>query len=126
MENTNQPNYTVPNTDTLINLSKWTGFVGIMTIIGGALTCLGAIGTFGISLIPGIITIILGVKLRKAKTSIDSYINGNGNELNNVFDSLGVYFKIQGILIIISLVIAVIGLIFGGLMLANFMGNLPY
>lgn len=111
MDNLNQTTYTTPDRGFLEALRKWSGFVGIMTIITGALTCLGAIGTFGISLIPGIIQIILGVKLRNAKTSIDRYLGGDAREINGIFESLGSYMKLQGILIIVGLVMAIIGII---------------
>lgn len=120
MENMNQPSNIVINNETLKSLSKWSGFVGIMTIISGAFMRLGAIGTFGISLIPGIITIILGVKLRGAKGAIDNYLSGNANGVNSIFENLGSYLKLQGILIIISLVMAVLAFVIGGIMLAAF------
>ncbi len=111
MDNFNQTTYSTPDRSLLETLNKWSGFVGIMTIITGALTCLGAIGTFGISLIPGIIQIILGVKLRNAKTSIGRYLSGDAGEINGIFENLGAYMKLQGILIIVGLVLAVIGII---------------
>jgi len=124
MDNLSNTSYTTPNETTLKTLSKWSGFVGIMTIISGALACIGAIGSFGLSLIPGIITIILGVKLRNAKSSIDSYLSGNGGEINNIFENLASYLKLQGILIIISLVLIVIGLLLGGIAMFAFMNNM--
>lgn len=109
--NQNQTTYATPDRGFLETLNKWSGFVGIMTIITGALTCLGAIASFGISLIPGIIQIILGVKLRNAKASIDRYLSGDAREINGIFENLGSYMKLQGILIIVGLVIAAIGII---------------
>lgn len=111
MDNLNQATYSTPDRNLLETISKWSGFVGIMTIITGALTCLGAIATFGVSLIPGIIQIILGVRLRNAKTSVDRYLAGDAREINGIFESLGSYLKLQGILIIVGLVLAVIGII---------------
>ena len=92
--------------------SKWAGLVGIFTIISGVLTCLGAIGTFGISLIPGGINIFLGLKLNKAKKSIESYLNGESYAINETFENMGSYFKIQAILMIIGFILGVLGLIF--------------
>lgn len=123
MDNLNQTTYSTPDKSLLETLNKWSGFVGIMTIITGALTCLGAIGTFGISLIPGIIQIILGVKLRNAKTSIDKYLAGNTGEINGIFESLGAYLKLQGILIIVGLVLAVIGIIIAVVVGIGFMSQ---
>lgn len=113
MDNFNQTQtaFSIPDRSLLENISKWSGFLGIITIISGALSCLGAIGTLGISLIPGIIQIILGVKLRNTKTSVNRYLAGDGREINGIFENLGSYLKLQGILIIVSLVLAVIGII---------------
>lgn len=111
MDNFDQTTYSTPDRGLLETLSKWSGFVGIMTIIMGALTCLGGIGTFGISLIPGIIQIILGVKLRNAKTSVDRYLSGDAREVNGIFENLGSYMKLQGILMIVGLVLAAIGIV---------------
>jgi len=93
MDNFNQTTYSTPDRGLLEILSKWSGFVGIMTIITGALTCLGAIGTLGISLIPGIIQIILGVKLRNAKTSIDRYLAGDAGEINGIFPKFRLIYE---------------------------------
>ena len=111
MENNPQPTYITPNKALLEKLSKWSNFVGILLIISGILSCLGAIFSFGLSLIIGIFTIILGVKLRNAKKSIDMYIQGNSNEINGIFEHLSSFFQISGILIIISLVLAIVMII---------------
>ncbi len=111
MENQNQPTYITPDKMFLDKLNSWTNFVSIMTIISGALMCLGALTSFGLSLILGIPTIILGVKLRNAKNSLELYIRGNSQEINGIFEHLSAYFKIQGIIMIISIALAVIGFI---------------
>jgi hypothetical protein len=95
----------------LRDMSKWAGFVGIMTIISGVLGCLTIAG-----IIPGIISIILGLKLRSAKKYADE-LAADPNEttqsgkLNLMISDLSGYFKIQGILIIVGLVLAVVGII---------------
>lgn len=109
--------------------SKWAGFLGIVTIVSGALTCLGAITTFGLSLIPGIINIILGLKLNKVKSTIESYLRGDSYAINEAFDNIGSYFKIQGILMIVAFVLAILGIIFAvviGFSAFNSMGNQMY
>lgn len=88
--------------------SKWLKIVAILTIISGVLACLGAFTTFGLSLIPGIINIILGVKLNNAKKAIDNYLRGDFNSINEVFDNIGQYFKIQGIFMIAGIVISIL------------------
>ena len=106
--NTNDNRSITINTGSLEKTVIWSGIFGIITIISGVLTCLGAIGTFGISLIPGIISIFLGVKLNNVKKAIDSYLRGDSNAINDTFEHLGNYFKIQGILTIVTLVIGVL------------------
>ncbi len=102
----------------LQQLSAWMGFVGIITIIGGALSALAGVFAFVIGAIPGVIAIVLGIKLRGAKQYADALLMeqaGEGYSVNfNMFvDNLNTYFKIQGILIIISLVMGLIGILFG-------------
>lgn len=101
----------------LEQLSRWMGFVGIMTIIGGVISAISGVFAFIVGAIPGIITIILGVMLRKAsgyadrmqyEEAIESYSANFGMFIAN----LNSYFKILGILIIISLVLGVLSAIF--------------
>ncbi len=99
-------------------LSTWMGFVGIITIIGGALSALAGVFAFVIGAVPGIIAIVLGLKLRNAKQYADALLMeeaGEGYSVNfNMFvDNLNTYFKIQGILIIISLALGLLGILFG-------------
>ena len=87
---------------------KWAGYMGILTIISGAFACLAAIPTLGGTLIPGVISIILGLKLNRAKESIQRYQNGDKMAINETFENLGTYFKIQVILLIVSFAISII------------------
>lgn len=121
MDNLNKPNYTTPDKHLLDTLSKWTNFVGIITIIVGILSC---ITIFGI--VPGVISIILGLKLRNAKNSIDLYLRGQSQEINNIIENLGAYFKIQGIYIIVSLALSIIGLIIGLIFMMAVVNEMPY
>ncbi|MFP4661864.1 MAG: DUF5362 family protein [Halanaerobiales bacterium] len=94
--------------------SKWVGFVGVMTIIFGALSALSGLFAFVVGAIPGIIMIILGVKLRNVKKEADRMLamdEADEASLYDLFENLNTYFKIQGILIIVSLVMFVIGFI---------------
>jgi len=111
-------------------LSSWMGFVGIITIIMGALSALSGVFAFVVGAIPGIIVIILGVKLRGAKKSADSLISEGVSDtywsnFNMLVGNLNTYFKIQGILIIISLVFMVLGVIFAFLFGFAFMQDMP-
>jgi len=116
----------------LEQLSKWMGFVGVITIIGGVISAISGVFAFVVGAIPGIITIILGVMLRKAKRHadimlyedpIESYSANFGMFVAN----LNSYFKILGILIIISLVLGVLSAIFfviAGSAIINYLGEL--
>jgi len=115
----------------LEQLSKWMGFVGIMTIIGGTLSAISGVFAFVVGAIPGIITIILGVMLRKAKGHAeamlyeDSVKNYSAN-FSMLVSNLNTYFKILGVLIIISLILGVLLAVFGliaGFAFTNFLGQ---
>ncbi|MFZ5642953.1 MAG: DUF5362 family protein [Bacillota bacterium] len=105
--------------DQLRELSKWAGFVGIMTIIFGAISAVFGLFAMIIGAIPGIIMIVLGVKLRNAKKYADQLLaagpEGNDTSINMLFINLNNYFKIQGILIIIYLVLMALGMLSGAL-----------
>ncbi len=112
-------NHNAPATEVkLEQLSKWMGFVGTITIIGGALSAISGVFALVIGAIPGIVTIILGVMLRKAKKYADALLyEGAADRYSENFimfvGSLNTYFKIMGILIIIGLILGVLGAIFG-------------
>lgn len=112
----------------LQQLSKWAGFVGIMTIISGALSAIGGLFMFIVGAIPGVITIILGLKLRGAKRYADELLacsTEDETRINLLFMNLNTYFKIQGILIIVVLVFAIISFIMAILGSFAFMNTMP-
>ena len=95
----------------LVDVGRWSGFVGIITIISGILSCISIVG-----IIPGVIAIILGLKLRNVKRFAEEAAASQdemsqASRLNLMISDLSGYFKIQGIMIIIGLVLAVIGII---------------
>jgi len=100
----------VLNKEQLKQLSTWAGFVGIMTIISGVLSCISVI-----AIIPGVISIILGLKLRTAKRYSDEIIESvdvnQESRINLLVSELATYFKIQGILMIISIILIVLGVV---------------
>ncbi|MFW6014888.1 MAG: DUF5362 family protein [bacterium] len=112
----------------LADLSKWAGFVGIMSIIGGTISALTGLFAFVVGAIPGIIMIIMGVKLRNAKKSADQLLAMSKNadqesQIYQIFENINSYFKIQGIMIIISLVLSALGFIMAfitGISLINY------
>lgn len=84
-------------------LSGWSGFFAVIMIISGALQCLWIIGAvFGVPLI------IAGLKLQSAVKASREFNGTNGWKLNETFENLNSFFKIQGILIIIGLALMVL------------------
>jgi len=76
-------------------------FVGIFTIVYGAISCLSIIGA-----VIGIPLIIAGMRLRESADFYTSFqTQKDKNALNLAFEKQGSYFNIQKILIIIGLVI---------------------
>ncbi|MBN2412694.1 DUF5362 domain-containing protein [candidate division KSB1 bacterium] len=93
-------------------------FVGIFTIVYGAITCLSIIGA-----IIGIPMIIAGLRLRESADFFTSFQSQKDeNALYLAFEKQGSYFNIQKILIIIGLVI--FGLyLFGVIIFAGIMAS---
>jgi len=95
---------------TLDKFAKWSGFMGVFTIVMGILQALTLIG------IPaGVIMIILGVKLLGAKSAAKALtVAGEADvptQLNKMVNDLRVYFQVNGVLIIIGLVLSVLAVI---------------
>lgn len=108
----------------LQQMSKWAGFLGIMTIISGTISALSGLLFFIVGAIPGVITIILGLKLRAAKRYADELLAApteDETRINLLFMNLNTYFKIQGILIIVGFVLAILSIV-----LVVFLGGLGY
>ncbi len=104
---------------TTVDLDKMIGdmrFVGIFTIIMGALTCLGII-----TAIVGVPVIIMGLRLREAADQFERYARaGDEVSLGAALEKQSSYFRIQKIFLMIYLgfiVLYVIGLmLFAGSM----------
>ncbi len=102
----------------LLQLRSWLGFVGIITVIGGAISAISGLFALIIGAIPGIITVILGVKLLGAKKSVNVMLEEGSTGISpatfdKFIESLRGYFKLMGILIIISLIFSLLLFIFG-------------
>jgi hypothetical protein len=99
------------------NMTGWLKFLGIMNIISGALTALSLWGII-IAWLP----IWLGILLLQAGNKISTARFGNNKrELVQMMDKLRLYFIIQGVLIIVSIALAIVGIVvFGGLLLKYF------
>jgi len=82
-------------------------FVGLFTIIYGALTCLSIIGA-----VIGIPLIFAGMRIREAADEFTMFQSANDNKaLRRAFEKQGRYFNILKILIIVALVLTVIYII---------------
>lgn len=100
------------------SLAGWMKFIGIYTVVIGSITCLGII-TCAI----GIPMIFSGLSLIKASKNLNLYQNVNNPfSLNEFFITLGKYFKIQGIFIIIGIALSIVyiaAILFFSLMAVN-------
>ncbi|MFC1477754.1 DUF5362 domain-containing protein [candidate division KSB1 bacterium] len=97
-------------------------FVGIMSIVYGAFSCLNCIGA-----IWGIPIIFAGIRLREAAEKFDEFLRTNtADHLESAFERQGRCFFIVKVLLIISIaftllvIIGVALMIFGSLALSDF------
>ena len=82
-------------------------FVGLFTIIYGALSCLSIIGA-----IVGVPLIIAGLRLRESADAFVAYLTSKEeNTLIKGFDLQGKYFFINKVIIIITLILMAISII---------------
>ena len=93
------------------SLGSWAGFLGTLSIIGGVLFCITIVGV-----LQGVFMILLGIKLRNArKHSAELAATqdpaADTGRLNMLLYELGGFFKLNGILIIIALVLGVVGVV---------------
>lgn len=100
-------------------------FVGLFTIIYGAITCLSIIGA-----LIGVPLIIAGLRLREAADEYKMFqISNDKNSLRIAFEKQSKYFNILKILIIVSLVLLVlyiIGIILFGALFFSSMPSYDY
>ena len=98
----------------------WLKFLGIVNIVSGALSVLSIWGIL-IAWLP----IWLGVLLLQAANRItNARFSNNQGELVQMMDKLRLYFVIQGVLIIVSVILGIIAvIIFGGLLFQYMQGS---
>ncbi len=83
-------------------------FVGMFSIIYGALTCITIIGA-----IIGVPIIIVGMRIREAADQFAIFrMTNDAAAMRNGFELQGKFFKIIKILIIVSLVLTILYIIF--------------
>jgi hypothetical protein len=102
------PTYTAMFPGMVVKLCKDMKFVGIFTVIYGAITCIGII-TAAI----GIPIIISGIRLQESADYLLSYAgNSSASMLESALERQSRYFFIIKVLIIVSLVLILLYLIF--------------
>lgn len=86
---------------TVPKMSRYMSFIGLITIIGGALYCITIIGA-----IIGIPVIFMGIRLRESAEAFKQYLASNSNQdLYTAIDRQTKAFFIQYVLTIIGLVL---------------------
>ncbi|MCA1064491.1 DUF5362 family protein (plasmid) [Rossellomorea sp. AcN35-11] len=107
--------------ESLKGIQKWGKFMGYLTIIMGVIHALLGLFAFVVGAIPGIVTIFLGLFiLRAAKNAEKLVIGYDEHSMNEMLDNFRKYLKVQGILLIISLVLLVVTMLFYGVIFASF------
>lgn len=92
----------------------WMKFLGIMFIIQGVFTALTIVGIL-IAWLP----IWLGILLNQSATAIErAQTSGDEGAMRMSLDKLRTFFAIQGVLMLISIIMGILGVIFWGAMLA--------
>jgi hypothetical protein len=88
-------------------MAGWMKFMGIMTIIGGALQALSIFG-----LVIAWLPIWMGVVLTKAGSKAGEYADkGDFASLDGLTGQLKAYFTISGIMIIVSFAVSIIAVV---------------
>lgn len=85
-------------------LTGWASFIAILTIIGGAITCIGII-----TAAVGIPMIIAGIKLLNAVDNMKTFSGTKDpQKVAEAFENLNKYFKINGIVFVVVLSLEVL------------------
>jgi hypothetical protein len=105
----------------LQKLSSWTGTVAWITVISGVISAVIGLFAFVVGSIPGIITIIMGMKLFNARehARAASVAEENETELTGMIKDLSIYFKIQAICAVIGVVLSFFAIILGMMLSAG-------
>jgi len=102
------------------SMTKDMRFVGMFTIIYGAINCLTIIGA-----LIGVPTIFIGMRIREAADQFSIFkTTNNSAALRLGFELQGRYFRIIKILIIIQLVLIVLSIIFVIIFMSYFLSSL--
>jgi len=99
------------------NMSGWLKLVGVVNIIIGAMSALSIVG-----IIFAWVPIWMGVLLFQAGGKADeAQLQNRPEQLKIMLDKLRLYFLIQGVLIIVSIIFTVIGMFIFGLSIGSLM-----
>lgn len=97
----------------------WMKFLGIMFIIQGVFTALSIVGII-IAWLP----IWLGILLNQSASAIErAQMSGDEAAMRMSMDKLRTFFAIQGVLMLIGIIMAVIGFFVWGAMIAAMISN---
>ena len=112
--------------DTLLNVSSgmagWAKFLGILSIIFGALYCLTIVG-----IIVAWLPIWLGIVLFQAGSNItNAKATQNYQHLITAYEKLRLFFMVWGIVTIVSLALMVIVIIIFGAFLSQFINQFQH
>lgn len=106
--------------DSIAKISYWGRLTGWFLVIGGGLSALTGLFAFVVGAIPGVLELIIGVFLIKAANKAGDYkLEQTDQNFGEFVSNLAVYFKIQGILLLIGIAIFLIGAIFWGTVIIN-------
>ena len=118
------------NQENIQSFIKWANILGILSIVFGALAALAGVLAFLVGAIPGVLMIIAGVKLLNAKKSAvelagieDQAIYSE--KLNQLIAESTKFFKFQGIYYIVSIIMAIIGIIVSLATFATIFSSIP-
>lgn len=94
-------------------------FLGIFTIIGGAISCLSIIGAA-----IGIPYIFAGIRLKDSAATFEAYAaSADASRLKTALELQGKYFRIQKILILVGLGLAALYIVFMVLIFGVMLGG---
>ncbi|MCD7032686.1 DUF5362 domain-containing protein [Metabacillus sp. GX 13764] len=110
--------------DAVSKISAWGKLTGWFMAVTGGLSALTGIFAFVIGAVPGILELIIGIFLIKAAGKAgDLKLDQSENNLSEFLSNLAVYFKIQGILLLVGLVIFLLAAIIWGAFIINLLAN---
>jgi hypothetical protein len=118
------------NQENIQSFIKWTNIVAILSIIFGSLAALGGIFAFVVGAAPGVLMIIAGVKLLKAKRTAQELVGIEdpvlfSERLNQLIADSTAFFKFQGIYFIVSFILGIVAMILYSVLAVAFISNYP-